>query len=99
MGAHGAQQRAERSACGRCRPHLVSEVLEGAPRALTGAVGRDAATAAARRLAVCLYALHLLTVWAIAVSNILLGASLAVTLWATWRRHLSWRPLLPLVPP
>jgi O-antigen ligase len=77
----------------------VSEVLERAPRALVGAADISAATANARRLAVCLYALHLLTVWAIAVSNILLGASLLVTLWATWRRHLSWRPLLPLVPP
>jgi O-antigen ligase len=51
-----------------------------------------------RRFAFTLYALHLFTVFAIALSNILLAASLLVTLWATWRHRLSWRACLPLAP-
>jgi O-antigen ligase len=70
-------------------------VIDSATRASNAA---PASADPARRLAFGLYALHLFTVWGIGVSNILLGASLAVALWATWRRHLDWRPLLPLVP-
>ena len=58
-----------------------------------------AAAERARRFAFPLYALHLFTVWAIALSNILLGASLLAAGWATWRHRLSWRACLPIVPP
>jgi O-antigen ligase len=86
----------------------ASAPVAAGPGALPAAVSRAGdpagtplavAAERARRFAFVLYALHLFTVWAIALSNILLGASLLATFWATWRHRLSWRACLPIVPP
>ena len=83
-------------AAGACLPPATAGITEPADTAAAAAGGRDGRW---RRFAFAGYALHLFTVFGLALSNILLGLTLALAPHALAERRVRWQVLQPVLLP